>query len=228
MAVAYSSFSQIDDTDQSNSVSVSVPSGLASGNLWLVLLEVDTNYNASNTILVPSGWTAVSSGGPAGGNSYPLARAFYKVAGASESAQTFSLSMPGGIWNVYGASIRITGADTSSPIDTTAFTTASKTPPARTVANDGSLSFVWAANSLDSGSVIMPTGYTLVGSQNTSWCIYIAGYKAVNAGTETPGAFTLPGTDTFAETIIIKPAGAGSTSLIPPSPASRFSHLLVR
>lgn len=224
MAAGFGSYSAISDIDADNTVTAPVPSGLTSGDLWLVFIQTDTAYNASNTITVPSGWTAVTAGAHGGGNQYPFARAFYKAAGASESAQAFTLSMPGGIYNAYGASIRLTGVNTTSPIDVQSTSTPSDfssiAPPSVTVAENDSIAIALLAqgSSFGSPAFAAPSGYTLIGSQAGNWCNSAYAYKTVNAGSLTPGNWTIPVSSGggygnpyyYSQTIIFKPVGGAS------------------
>lgn len=116
MAIAFaSSASAATPYASHSSITISKPSGVASGDLLLAHL---TNYDTLRDFTTPSGWTLLSTGHKSYSTSN-LTRSvvFYRVADGSEGA-SFAFNTSGGSTPyINGAVLRYTGVDTSAPID---------------------------------------------------------------------------------------------------------------
>ncbi|MGB8226767.1 MAG: LamG domain-containing protein [Sedimentisphaerales bacterium] len=116
--------------DTNTSIAVPIPTGTSSGDLLIAAVAADGNP----TISTPAGWTLINQG--ANGSAVTLG-AWWKIAGASESAPNFTWT---GGQQAYGWMMRFTGHNSTNPIDacsTADSTSATPTSPAvtTTVAN---------------------------------------------------------------------------------------------
>lgn len=234
MAVVYqtsTSTTTVQSGVVNGSHAVAVPSGLAAGDLWLIINVFDAN--AGGVINVPSGWTAVSTTLAGTPDGWPICRAFGKIAGASESAVTVSYT--GTAWDMWSASIRLSGADPTTPIGNSGFLQSSGTAnptlvnaPDVTVQADGSLVVLWGAQEGDSGTgatgaITAPAGTTdIVGRTGANvFPIGKVSYEARNAGVYAPGDWSFPRANTpdaldgVVQTIEIRPAPAAAAELPP-------------
>lgn len=194
--------------------SIPVPSGLASGDVWVIAFETD---HASITNLSLSGFTPVSN---IVTTDWPCGRAWYKVAGASETAANITASGPAGstfAWEAFYTSARVTGANTTTPLDThseVAYSGGAETsvdPANMTVASNGSLAIGYMGVAA-SETVSSPTGSTELFNHSDNWTGGSIVYQAVNAGTFNPGAWGCSNASggRFAQWFVIAPAAAAT------------------
>lgn len=108
-----------------------------------VTINKPTNLNAGDALIAhvggaavsgtwtpPVGWTTVTNNLNSGGANFPTTGMFWKVAGGSEpSSYSFTFSVA---TNVAGEIMRVTGADTTTPVDSSS--TSSNTSSSSTVA----------------------------------------------------------------------------------------------
>lgn len=233
MAVVYegvSSEASADFGGGNGNVSTSPPSGLAAGDVWIIFATGDSDTSA--TIGVPSGFTAVSSEWRYG-TAYPIARVFWKIAGASESAVNVAFTA---VWEAQTRSVRVSGAN-STPIDTYANASAagnatSLDAPDATVASDGSLAllFLTLHSNPQPSSITPPSGSTLVASKLTAYDGYGIAHQSVNAGSFAPGNWSWASAgnpNLAAQTVIIKPSGGAAAASLPPiNNASRMAAMI--
>lgn len=210
---------------------VDPPSGLASGDGWLILCYADADPGVT---ISASGFTAASAelinDNDAG---YPCYRAFCKVAGGSES--TINIVYGTGAYDVQVVSIRLTGIHATTPIgnvasvtnDTQDTATPSYPVPGLTVQADGSLvitmaawhavgGWSWGLDSFPSGvAQIASRGDTYGGSQYPQWII---GADSVDAGSYAPsGTWSFTNDvgnamrNAVMQSIEIRPAASGGT-----------------
>jgi len=123
------------DASDLTSLAVSIPAGYSAGDL--LIAAVATDGDTSTTITTAAaGWTRIDRGAS---SSAVTLGAWYKVAGASESAPTFTWT---GGQQAYGWMMRFTGQDSSDPIDDYAagnYTSSTPTSPSVTTAADNSI-----------------------------------------------------------------------------------------
>lgn len=207
----------------STSVSVGVPSGLTSGDIWLIPCALDAN--GSGVINTPSGFTAAHAqidGDPG----YPEVRTFWKAAGSSETSVTVSGST--GVYVLWCGSIRITGANISNPIGNVATanpsgTGSSQAAPSVTVQNAGSAVIeLYACSNTNDDTVLaitLPAGMTTLGAREGSHTYPTAeiGYALRDAGAFAPGDWTTNGDveGHVAIAIEILPATEGGATPVP-------------
>lgn len=213
MAVSYANHAEIIDTDDNDSVTVTVPASLAQDEMWVIFAIIDSSLG-NVTINTPSGFTQIGSQFAGATNGLPDCALYYKIAGASESNATLTCSSAGRDTVVY--SIRITkDTDETLALDavgTLAAPSGSGTTvnaPDITVGADGSLALLfWGVeNNADAESVISsPSGTTKrdtrTGTPGTAFAT-----QSVNAGTYAPGNWTWNDADDnrIAQTFSIKP-----------------------
>ncbi len=94
------------DQASSTTATATMPTGIATGDLLIMQVQLDS------TLTTPSGWTLLDtvSGVPPSTNTY----VFYKVAGASSPSVTLTA---GAAAHWYWQTIRVTGNDTTTPIN---------------------------------------------------------------------------------------------------------------
>ncbi len=221
MAANYANHTEIIDTDQNESITVTVPTSLASGDLWLVIVSMDSDAGAGMPN-APGGWAAVDAGyTDADGGT--CTRAFWKVAGGSESSVAFTPSS-GNWYDAKAYSIRITGAHASTPIGNVGNNFpinggANLTPQSITIQETGNMAVLWLAGSASIAPITKPTGTTFMDDHESSWpAIEVAYQTGLSAGTYAPGAWTNTSADpAYCQTIEIRTAGAVSDTPITPS-----------
>jgi type II secretory pathway pseudopilin PulG len=128
----YMGFNEAKAASDLTSLAVPIPTGTSSGDL--LIAAVATDEDTSTTITTAAGWTQIDRG--VSGGAVTLG-AWYKVAGASESAPTFTWT---GGQQAYGWMMRFTGQDATNPINGTpvaaSSTSATPTSPAVTTTVD--------------------------------------------------------------------------------------------
>jgi len=219
-AVAIPSSTSATSSDASGgasvSVSVSPPSGLTTDDVWVIVVVLDADAGGG-TINVPSGFAAVHAQISGNGSGYPHVRAFWKAAGASESAVSVSGST--GVYILWAASVRVTGADSASPIGNVTSTNpagngTTLSVPGITVQHDGSgVLLVAAASSLQQINaetlLTNPSGSTTLQSRegNHTWPTGEVAYVLRDAGSYSPSdwAISQNAEGRIAVTIEIKP-----------------------
>jgi hypothetical protein len=143
---------------------------------------------------------------------------WYKVAGASESAVNVT-SAAGTFWGSNYASIRLTGANTSTPLDTSALTNVNSAATSTdvsdlTVANNNSLAVLCYSHA-NNASPTLPSGTTAIGGGTGLLTAPGAGfaYEAVNAGTYNPAAWThVSVAPRLSIVAVFAPAAAGAST----------------
>jgi len=201
-APAYQSKSTATE-DYLTSFTPAVPSGTADGDL-LVAVCFGTSY--WNT---PSGWTSRLS--QYNGSAY--LHVFTKTAGAGESATTFSLNTDGyGYVVVY----RITGADTSSPIDASGSATSTLASPSVTTTVDDTLVLhLFASGSAYGTALVQPSGDTALDLPSNYYAGAASSYKT-QASAGATGAATWDDSsatsDQVTATLAIAPAAAAGVA----------------
>ena len=202
------------------------PSGLVSGDLWLVLITIDNN----NVITWPSGWTSVIAA-PSGASDCRL-EARYRIADGSEGATiTVTHTSKKTAWE----SMRITGHNSSAPAAAVANGEGDDRDPPALTPSWGAKDTLWLAvysfAETQSGAMTYPTNYTNgVTRAATSGSQYVGishAQRALNAASENPGAFTP--TDfwgSLAATIAIEPGAGGGGGGSTQPPRSMHQHRL--
>jgi hypothetical protein len=176
----------------------SVPSGTAEGDLLVAVCFGAASWNT------PSGWTSQLSA-----SSSAYISVFTKTAGASESATTFELSIESyGYVVVY----RITGADTSSPIDASGSATSSlDSPGVTTTQADTLVLHLFASLSTSGTALVQPSGDTALDLPSNFYAGAASSYKT-QASAGSTGAATWDDSsvtsDQVTATIAIAPAAA--------------------
>jgi hypothetical protein len=215
MPVTYETNTRIIDTDRNNSITVTVPSGLAEGDLWLIYACLDCDAGTINT---PSGWVDIGSQFGVG----PINKLFYKIAGASESSVAVTSS--GGDYDSIAFSVRISGVDTTTPISavgTPNLPSGNGTTidaPDVSVARDGSLAILVACSYGTTGqdAITKPSTASEINTRAASAEYPACGiaYEAQNTGSYAPGNWTLTTSDgqRAAQTFIIQSAAAGGAT----------------
>lgn len=213
MDVTYANHTEIIDTDANNSVTVTPPASIASGDIWLIWASVDSD-GAGLVINTPSGFTPIGSQWD-DGDGWLENRLCYKVAGASESNVT--LTVTGADYDAVVYSIRIVGSEGTPVLDATGTPTrpsgngTTLDAPDITIGADGSLALLFAA--AGSTSWTKPTGTDNIRDSrtgaypSTAWTT-----QSVNAGSYAPGNWTLSDNrdGRSAQTISFRPAAAAS------------------
>jgi type II secretory pathway pseudopilin PulG len=108
----YMGFNEAKVNSDLTSIVVGVPIGTTAGDL--LIAAVATDEDTSTTITTAAGWTLIDRGVSSGAVTLG---AWYKVAGASESAPTFNWT---GGQQAYGWMMRFTGQDAANPINASA------------------------------------------------------------------------------------------------------------
>lgn len=204
----------VDNGGSGTSISVPPPSGLAPGDLWVIMVQIDTTEGGSEGLNLPAGWSAVSDMFTTT-DWYPIGRAFYKLAGPSETNVSIT-SSSGAFYIAHYVSCRVSGQH-ATPLDTANTKTnvygTTIDAPDVTVAENGSLAFVWAFAASDGGTFTEPSGTSLITKRTGGWCISCYATKAVDAGSYAPSTFGLTSAASCcAQTFVIKPAAGGASS----------------
>lgn len=208
------------DIDQGESTSISPPASLAAGDTWVIIVSADNDAGAGQPG-VPAGFTAVDAGlQDATDGTYT--RAFWKIAGSSESAVT-STAVSGNWYDVVTYSIRITGAHASAPIgnignNNPAGGGANLVPQSITIASTGNAAIAWIAGSASIAPVTKPTSMTSLGTDTTNWpAISVAYEVGLTSGTYAPAAWTNTSADPAYTQMfeIIQSAGGGGPDVTP-------------
>ena len=227
MEVAYSTYTtaSADYGGGGGNLSVGVPSGLASGDLWLISSTVNNFGGAGDQIGVATGFAAVS---PAQRfSAAPEQRSQYKVAGSSESSASIAFASPS--YLTYAFSARFTGTHASTPIGNVVTGTASSGSGSATVA-PGTLMVQDAGSAVvvhvsfypqaDAGAITPASGYTEAAEYGAANAYLAASlnYKLRGAGSETPGNFTCTSAsvvdERVAQAIEIRPSAGGTDGTI--------------
>lgn len=195
-----------------NSLTVTKPSGVAEGDLLVAVLS--SNLEAIS-ISGGAAWTLRASVANTG-----FCRIFTSVAGASEPS-SYTIATDDLDNDQFGGTIfRVSGADTSSPVDvygTNTGTSSTPTAPSITTTVADTLLFVGHAldaNRLATPDTGFPTGYTGGRHEQTdspAACVHGSAYKSqASAGSTGTAAFTCDSSDTWAALqLAIKPAAGG-------------------
>jgi len=192
----------------SNSLTIPLPVGYASGDLLEVL--VSTQYDPvepnPNT---PSGWTQKwDAGGDAGYR--PRVAKFYKISDGNEGSSitiTWSQSV-----RSHGVSIAWRGVDQSTPYDIGSPSdfvgSANPNPPGGTTVTDDCMAVAYVSGNKAGGtSVTISSGYTIAADQSADDRSLVLCYKQMGvAALEDPGAFTWNTDNSTAKTDYLRPA----------------------
>lgn len=180
-------------------MTVPVPTGLSSGDFWIAGIFVDTDPGA--TITGPSGWTAITTQ-KSGGEGWPTARFYYKVAGASETTTTAQCTT--GYKGVVHA-LRLSGASSIGNVSTfiddggdSSNPTATLTIPTITISANNSVAIAfYAMEGEPSGSAATITqASTMTMAQVTDtgendFPMGATAYAAKNSGSYSAGDWTI-------------------------------------
>lgn len=176
-----------------------VPSGTASGDLLVACC-----WNASESIATaPAGWTQALTVSNASNMHLDV---YWKIATATESSPTFS-----GTSDSYGEVIvyRVSGTDSSTPIDVTGTYTGTLDAPSVTTTVDDCLVLHLFGTASSSGTQILaPVGDTALDEPSNFYCGLSSGYTTQNsAGATGPAAFddALTTSDQVTATVAIAP-----------------------
>ena len=108
----YRNFSENKATSDVTSLAVSIPAGTSSGDLLIAAVAMDGSAGSSTLTTAAAGWTLIDRGD--NGAAVTLG-VWWKIAGASESAPTFTWT--GGNEQAYGWIMRFTGHNAANPIN---------------------------------------------------------------------------------------------------------------
>jgi hypothetical protein len=225
MAVSLAAQSLVTGSDLaggSGSISISPPSGLAAGDLWLVLLVSDS---VGGDIGAPGGWTQAGSAVVGGVNGYTRLEAFWKIAGGSESAASFTRASE--TWITLAYNLRFTGVHASTPVGNVASVapasqavTITPDAPDVTIQADGSLAVLvvgWLTSGGFATTAAVPSGTAALSSSSLNGYPQIRGAtEARNAGAYAPSTWSLTTDgssycyDAVGLTIEVRPAAGGS------------------
>ena len=203
-------------TAQSNSTSsrnITLPSGIAAGDLLLLFLVVGTS--SAVTFTPPSGFSAVAGAGTS--STTCNADAFYKIADGTESGTVISvLSAPTNI--SVASAYRVQGADPAYAPEGVATTGTGTAPnPPSLTPSWGSAETLWFATfgkrtGILSSLSAYPADYTSNQTTRDESTVMIGvATDEVATGTENPGSYTLTSSaDWMASTIAVRPLSVGS------------------
>lgn len=192
-----------------NSLTLTTPTGAASGDLLIAVFESDGN----------SDWSAGSNGFIAGGRLYSTIDCtiewFYLPLNSAPAASyTWTRTGTGAC---RGWMIRVTGAASSGPIDVSGFqedsvsNTTHDLPTLTTTVADTLLlafSLVSSGAAYTSGEFTPPSGYTEISETGTAWCHVSAAWKTqATAGSTGSASFTGISAPSLQLLLAIKPAG---------------------
>jgi len=195
--------------DLSNPVSITLPSGITSGELLLMLISLDSS--SSNSITTPSGWTQLYH--VIGSTNLRRAAAYYREADGTEGS-TVSVSADNNArWaaNTY----RISGAGVTPEADASASGEDSQCDPASLTPSWGSTKTLWIAaahyREVSLTFPSLPTNYSDAveaqyddgGNQLPG---LVSGRRELEASSENPGTFSTTLNDWVGATIAIEPA----------------------
>ena len=190
-----------------NSCVLTVPAGVAPGNLMVVAFPLAANGNDRGVTGVPAGWSLVASG-PAGadGDGFFV---YAKVAGAGEGGASYTWTL-GGSANCVFAFAEVAGGAIGKVEASFGATTID--PPAHTPAG-GSAETVWIALSKYTNQLVAataaPAGYSPAQFAQ-SWTgtgsneVRMGGaWKQSTVASEDPGAFAWSGTGSSPQAVTI-------------------------
>lgn len=231
MAVAVQSAAFSTEPLNTTSHDVPIPAGTTSGDLLIAIAVID---GTSGSETAPSGWSALLNVDESTGTHRVIG--WYKTAGASESATTFTTAASEKSTTVV---YRIDGQDSgTAPEAATAEGAGDTSPgdPPNLAPSWGSEETLWIAFvGLDTADepTGAPSGYANLatdsagGSTGTGYGI---AYKVATSSSDNPGAFTGGSSEWCAATIAVRPdSGGGGTPAPPPSIGQqrrRFAPLL--
>jgi hypothetical protein len=209
-------FAQVASTSQASasgsSVSVTLPTGTATGDLLVVIFSIDGTPTVTHT---GTGWTQDGQANVQAG-----AYVFWKVADGTDSLTiNYSVTEVGG-WVAY----RITDHGGELELARAANATVDSAPnPPSLTPSWGAADTLWIAGfGSDDGTKTLstyPANYTsnqlTVSSGTSASTVTAAATRELNAATENPDAFSLSGSDYWvAFTIAVKPAGSSPSGSV--------------
>lgn len=187
-------------TGSSTTNSVPLPSGVAAGDLILLVCAV----GGTTTISTPSGYTQLFTATNGGRLSV-----FYKIAAGGETSVSVSIASANDLSVV---TLRITGGGTpGAATSVTANSTASSNPPSITPSSGGPPYLIVAVSGInsflgDNTISSYPSGYSSGVCAHKINISAAAAAKTVQASSEDPGAFTWSGSgNVIANTIAVPP-----------------------
>jgi len=188
---------EIIETADTNTLTVTPPTGLATGNKWIIYVVWDAEPGA--TVATPSGFNIVGSRIAGADDGWPIVYVFEKTSGASESNATLTRT-GGGNYHRVAYSIRVSGTAALSidAVGTPTTPTGTGTTidaPDITIAQDNSLALLFAASvgtPTFGTTQTAPSGSTLVDGRSGNDVYPVAAFarQAVNAGSFAPGNWT--------------------------------------
>lgn len=195
-------------TTSSTTHTVTLPSGITSGDLLVIFIRAGGN---SVTINTPTGWTLLTSRSSSGRTSI-----FYRVADGTEGA-TRTITTSSSRFSAHN-SYRISGVNTSAPISG-GFTGSTSINPPNSAPGWGELRILWLAMAntrRTDNTLTQPSAYsspieaTSIGSSSTSTnhIRLRTARRNLEASSEDPATFTSTGTLSaqHAATVAINPA----------------------
>lgn len=197
-----------------SSHSITLPTGIASGDLILILTGTQDSSSAG-PITTPSGFTRRWHGGHSG-SFIPYLTAVYKVAAGTESGASVTITWPSGSYDVCAVAAVFRGVDTSTPFDATepSFSGGGSNPNPGAITTVTNGAWVLAvANGNRPGGISTPTppsGFTSVIHQATGGAdrgFALARKEKATAGSDDPAAFGWsPIDNSTAITLALRPA----------------------
>lgn len=216
MTIAYASEGSY-RLSNGTSLPVPTPGGTVNGDLLFLMASV---INSTVNITVPAGYTMIQSI-TTGNTTADGKRAFYwKVANNEGSTQTVTYDGTGSV--IEAVCWRITGADTSSPVDTYAYTTGTGTtvtcPTVTTSYANDLVCYLGWSSSTTATTWSTPTGFTMQDTPTSSAASWGDAWKvqaAAGASGTASGTSNGSSTDrTIAMMMAFKPAPVGNPPLI--------------
>ena len=210
-------------TTGTNSLDITMPSGLADGDV--VLVGVSCATNTDETLSENSGtWTKLGEVYANDENRDTNFAVWLKVVTASQGTITITCTSTAN-WAAVVTAYR--GVDNSTPQDATAVFTSNKDSPDP---DPGSITTVTAnakvvaigGNSLWNGTWTVPSGYSESVEENGSFfaSAILAAKTVVSPGAENPGIFDYSTASTFdswgACTVALRPASGGGGGIVVP------------
>ncbi|MHA2070060.1 MAG: hypothetical protein ACXABY_37315, partial [Candidatus Thorarchaeota archaeon] len=221
----YQSFAEAKVASPDNDITISKPAGVVNGDLMVAVIAIDSQ---ASDILKPPGWTAIQllEGGAV------TLLTYYKVASSEGASYKWFWSLSNDE-EAYGFIMRITGHDSTTPVNTSAIdsgTSASPTCPTVTPDKEDCLLLrIFAADdddiTVDGG---YPSGYTGItvdeSSVGTGTCSGGAAWKnhasPIATGT---AAFTLTSSEQWVGVTIAINSPEGPSASISSTPSASVS-----
>ena len=209
-------------TTNATSTVITTPSGLASGDMWLVFISIDNN----TVITWPSGWTSIIA---AAATTDVRLEVRYKIADGTEGANvTVTHTSKKTAWE----SLRITGHNSTAPEAAVMNDNGDDADPPNLAPSWGAKDTLWFALFSHAewlSGITYPTNYTNGTKRSGTSGSQLAGLaharRELNSASENPGTFTPNEVwGSLAATLAIEPSagGGGGGSTQPPRSMHQF------